>query len=111
MEQSKRRRRRHDAELKTTVLAECEVAGASVAQVAMAHEQNANLIHKWRRQSGKSVIAGGTPSFIPVTMTPSAGAVAADIRIELRRGALAVNVTWPLADAASCAAWMRELLR
>jgi transposase len=97
--------------LKTTVLAECEVPGASIAQVALTHELNANLIHKWRRQTGKRVIAGEAASFIPVTMTPCASAVAADIRIELRRGALAVNVTWPLVEAASCAAWMRELLR
>jgi transposase len=36
---------------------------------------------------------------------------AADIRIEMRRGATAVHVAWPLAAAADCAAWLRELLR
>jgi transposase len=34
-----------------------------------------------------------------------------DIRIELRRGATLIAVTWPTDAAAECAAWMRELLR
>ena len=34
-----------------------------------------------------------------------------DIQIELRRGATAVKITWPIAAAVDCAAWMRELLR
>ncbi|MGH8830281.1 MAG: hypothetical protein ACREXV_04215, partial [Polaromonas sp.] len=34
-----------------------------------------------------------------------------DIRIELRRGATTMAITWPSAAAGECAAWMRELLR
>ena len=37
-------RRRHDRELKQQVLAECAAPGKSVAQVAMAHGLNANLV-------------------------------------------------------------------
>jgi transposase len=115
MEHSKRgSRRRHDAELKTKVLAECGVAGASVAQVALAHGLNANLVHKWRRQVGGDVVRVATPeasTFIPVAMAPAVPPVAGDIRIELRRGAMAVKVTWPVAASAQCAGWMRELLR
>jgi transposase len=43
-------RRRHGAELKTQVLAECDGPAASVAAVAQSHGLNANLVHKWRRQ-------------------------------------------------------------
>ena len=43
-------RRRHGAELKAKVLAECEEPGASVAAVAQSHGLNANLVHKWRRE-------------------------------------------------------------
>jgi transposase len=114
MEHSKRGgRRRHDDELKAKVLSECGAPGASVAQVALAHGLNANLVHKWRRQAagaGLSVPAEMT-TFIPLTMTSAAPLVADDIRIELRRGALAVNVTWPLAASAQCAGWLRELLK
>jgi transposase len=53
----------------------------------------------------------GAEGFIPVTVAASAPSAAADIRIELRRGALAVNVSWPREAAAECAAWLRELLR
>jgi transposase len=115
VEDSKRGgRRRHDAELKTRVLAECDVLGASVAQVAMAHGLNANLVHKWRRQAGGHRLSVATPemtTFIPVKMTPAVTPVAGDVRIELRRGALAVNVSWPLAASAQCAGWLRELLK
>lgn len=114
MEHSKRgSRRRHDDELKANVLRECSVPGASVAQVALAHGLNANLVHKWRRQTGGakfSVTAPEMTTFIPVTMAPAV-AVVDDIRIELRRGALAVNVTWPSAASAQCAGWLRELLK
>jgi len=44
-------RRRHSAELKGKVLAACAEPGASVAAVALAHDLNANLVHKWRRCS------------------------------------------------------------
>ena len=47
MEDSKRvSRRRHAADLKRQVLAACAEPGASVAQVALAHGLNANLVHK-----------------------------------------------------------------
>ena len=115
MEHSKRGgRRRHDDELKVKVLSECGVPGASVAQVALAHGLNANLVHKWRRQAGGAEPIGTTPeltTFIPVAMTPAATPVADDIRIELRRGALVVKLTWPLAASGQCAGWLRELLK
>jgi transposase len=46
---------------------------------------------------------------VPVALPTQAASP--DIRIELRRGATAVTVTWPAVAAAECAAWMRELLR
>jgi transposase len=33
------------------------------------------------------------------------------IGVEFKRGALAVNVAWPMAASGECAAWLRELLR
>ena len=116
MQDSKRTPRRgHPVELKAQILRECAEPGASVAQVAMAHGLNANLVRKWRRQAerGRGLVApmreaGG---FIPLTLTPEPAPEHSDIRLELRRGPLLVNVTWPVASAAQCAAWMRELLK
>ena len=106
-----RTRRRHDSELKQLVLAECAVPGASVAMVAMAHGLNANLVHKWRR-------ALQTPERPAATFVPVAVAAAATlndppqhIELELHRGTVAVRVRWPMAGAAGCAAWLREILR
>ena len=42
-------RRRHSAQVKAQVLAECAEAGASVAKVAMSHALNANIVHGWRK--------------------------------------------------------------
>lgn len=116
MEDSKRTgRRRHSSDLKSKVVVACAENGASVAQVALAHGLNANLVHKWRRQAGGvDVVAAAVrqaDAFIPMTLAPNAARPAGDIRIELRRGASAVSVTWPLAAAAASAAWLRELLK
>ena len=114
MEQAKARcRRRHDGELKKIVLAECAEPGASVASVALRHGLNANLVHKWRRlahrgASGAAADAAAT-QFVPVALPQTVQRE--DIRIELRRGPIVVTATWPLAAAAECAGWMRELLR
>ena len=34
-----------------------------------------------------------------------------DIRVEVRRNSSTITVNWPLEDAPSCAAWLREWLR
>ena len=107
-------RRRHDDELKAMVLAECSAAGSSVARVAMSHGLNANLVHKWRRDSARSSAPAAAPSspagFVAVALPP-AGEASRDIRIDLRRGQTFITVSWPLSTAADCGAWLRELLR
>jgi len=113
-------RRRHGADLKARVLSECERPGASVAAIAMAHGLNANLVHKWRckiRSASQSTDAAELAPFIalPLTAAPTPPERAAspppEIRIELRRAALTVNITWPVDAADKCAALLRELLR
>jgi transposase len=95
-----------------------------VAQVALAHGVNANLVHGWRRlererrQAATDAVnaasAAAAPMieampFVPVTVSPSTSE--ATIDIELRRGPLTMKATWPLSAAAQCAAWAREILR
>jgi transposase len=83
--------------------------------VAQAHGLNANLIHKWRRQAtcrhGAVATLRETAGFIPLALPASPAPAGGDIRIEIRRGPVAVNLIWPAASAAQCAAWMRELLK
>lgn len=113
MEDTKRAaRRRHDGELKALVLEQCRQAGASVARIALSHGLNANLVHKWRREArGVEAPAAGRAEFIPVQLTTSAPSPRSEVRIELRRGGIAVNVDWPMSAMPECAAWLREILR
>ena len=127
-------RRRHSAQFKAEVLAACVQPGASLAGVALAFGLNANLVRQWRRGRGTKRAgdllaafpvghddSGSSQQFIALSLPPpamtagqrptSAAAPAGDIRMELRRGALQVAVTWPLAGGSECAALLRELLR
>ncbi|MDU7588324.1 MAG: hypothetical protein E7K47_13195, partial [Acidovorax sp.] len=47
---------------------------------------------------------------LPATET-SSPPVSRAIRVDVRRSASVVTVNWPLEDAASCAAWLRDWLR
>jgi transposase len=109
----KRVRRNHSVALKAQVLAECQVRGASVAKVAMAHGINANVVHAWRRLGREQLTRVVTPSFMPLAIEDPAMAASTErhIDIELRRGALSLRMAWPLSAAAELSAWMRELLR
>ena len=112
-ENSRKRRQRYDAELKAKIVAECDQPGASVAKIAMAHGINANIVHGWRklaREAGARVAPAG---FVPVTVVPAAPHSVDErcINIELRRGAIAIKLTWPMSAAMDLSALMRELLR
>ena len=124
--EGRRRRRKHSNEFKAKVVAACNQAGASIAAVSMAHGVNANLARRWmldaeqlagglvagKREATTTSIASPpklTPSFVPLQIVSDTAAP--EIRIELRRGATTVSVTWPSLAAVECAAWLRELLR
>jgi transposase len=122
-------RRRHSAQFKREVLAACNELGASVAGVALAFGLNANLVRQWRRGRGfkpaggaamaaTSVTREAQQQFIALSMPQAVAASAApanvgagDIRIEVRRGALQVSVSWTQAVTTDCAIWLRELLK
>ena len=115
----RRRRRKHSSEFKAQVVALCSQPGVSSAAVAMANGVNANLARRWvlgaeRHVPGQLATTGdkdvAPASFVPLQLPPAQPA-AEDIRIELRRGATLIKVSWPSGAAAECAAWMRELLR
>ena len=115
MTSDKKTRRRYSSEQKAQVLADCGEPGASVAQVAMAHGINANVVHRWRQLSQGATPIGlaKTSEFIALPLPAPAlpAAVAAEVRVALRRGPVSINVTWPVSAAAELAVWTRELLR
>ena len=107
-------RRRYGEEIKTRVMAECNVPGASVAKVAMSHGINANIVHRWRQlaRQARPALPRRSAEFVPVSIEAApAQAPGHDIQIQLRRGTTTMTITWPMAAAADFAVWMRELLR
>ena len=70
-----------------------------------------------KRADNVEVAAGGfvalaLPQPLPVEVPkPATALVAPEIRIELRRGATAVAIHWPIAAGADCAAWLSAWLR
>ena len=54
-------------------------------------------------------VTDATRPFVPVQLEMPRTAPA-DIRLELRRGAATVIVTWPAQEAAACGSWLREWL-
>jgi transposase-like protein len=117
------KRRFHSPQLKAQVTQECRRSGASVAGVALAHGINANIVHRWLRESARQALAGPAPAFVAVTLNEPAPvapvtapacpppAPEPDIRVEVRRANASIVVKWPLAGGAACAAWLNEWLR
>ena len=114
----RRRRRAHSVEFKAQVVAACISPGVSIAATAMAHGVNSNLARRWvleAERRGGAALATTASSAVPTgfvaVQLPPAETEPATIRIQLRRGPIAITVSWPCAAALGCAAWMRELLR
>lgn len=116
----RRRRRKHSAEFKAQVVAACRIPGVSIAAVALEHRLNANLLRRWvvteeRARAGESrampARAVANAAFVPVEVQTAVTATTQEIVIELRRGATAIKVTWPLTAATACATWLGQWLR
>ena len=115
------KRRYYSPELKSQVVAECHITGASVAGVALAQGINANIVHRWLREQTAQRMPARSNEFVAVALPPpveprpapafTSASPPRDIRVEVRRNAGIVTVNWPLEDAASCAAWLHDWLR
>lgn len=93
-----------------------------MAAVALANGLNANMLRKWVAESESSPpspapiddqpFSKPSPAFVPLALAaPATPAGGGDIRVEVRRGAVTVSISWPVASADACAAWLRDLLR
>ena len=106
-------RRSYSKSFKAQVIQECAQPGASIANVALSHSLNANLVHKWiRLQSQNSLVL--QPAFIPVTVPSSASRpdiTPAMICLEIPHPRGTVKVNWPSENAAACETFLRDLLR
>ena len=121
METKRVARRKHSAEFRAEVVLACRQPDASVAAIALRKGLNANVVYRWLREEGLNLRAttnlgalstGLGGEFLPVQL-PQSGAThtSNDIRMELRRGASSVTLSWPVQCASDCGAWLREWLR
>jgi transposase len=124
----RRTKRTYSADTKAELLAACSAPGASIAAVASAHGMNANVLHRWLKESTRSKqpigrgactdstavdIAGqNVPSFIsvPLLMKPAVP-VEREIKVEVRKGGMVMTVTWPMSAAGEFAGWSASVLK
>ncbi|MEE4890854.1 transposase [Pseudomonas alliivorans] len=106
-------RRSYSKTFKAQIIAECAQPDTSIANVALTHNLNANLVHKWIRVHAQKNMALQT-AFIPVKALSSAAApqvLPSTIRIEVPHSKGVVVMSWPAEHAAACSAFLRDLLR
>jgi transposase len=105
------------------VLAQCEEPGMSVAKVAMSHGINDNVVHRWRQlvrqqRTGLPTTVAAPRSaepaaaFVPLALpAPATPDVKAEVRLDIRRGAVTVGIAWPEQALGDLAGFVRELLK
>jgi transposase len=97
-------RRRYSAEFKAKVVQTCDEPGQSVAGVARRYSLNANLLHKWRKQT----TTNSTEDFIRLPVPVRAAKEPAQtIRIDLPGG---IVVYWPTHEMPDSVAWLKALI-
>jgi transposase len=120
IEMGRRRRRRHSARFKADAVGACQQPGVSVATVALSRGVNANLLHRWITEAGRSkapiaiqptVALEETTGFLPIALPSGEVTTGGMIWIEVRSKGRNVSIKWPAAAAHDCAMLLRELLK
>lgn len=125
----RRTHRTYTREFKAELVAACQVPGTSIAALAGAHAMNANVLHRWLQEHARSGCHGShmgegsahrssvakathLPAFIPLQLPashPEPGAK--DIKVDIRKGALTMSITWPVSASADFASWATSILK
>ena len=123
-----RTHRTYTAQFKAELVAACGQPGVSIAGLAGQHAMNANVLHRWLKEhhrSGRHQLAAHSPAaaaapetasplaaFIPLELPAAAPQPEArEIKVELRKGALSMALTWPVSAAAEFARWTGAMLK
>jgi transposase len=123
---TRRTHRTYTRQFKAELVAASQQPGASIAAIARGHGMNANVLHRWLKEherngchplvaassSGAVALTAPAPDFIALKLPTAMQAPAAcDIKVELRKGAVSMIVTWPISAAADLAQWTRAILK
>ena len=117
--------RTYTRQFKAELVAASQQPGASIAAIALQHGMNANVLHRWLKEHehdgrhrlggqdplGVCVPTSPVPAFIPLKLpTTRHEPAACDIKLELRKGAVSMTLTWPARAAGDLAHWTRAVL-
>lgn len=106
-----KKRRVYSQTFKAQVVEACNQPGASLANIALNHGLNANLVHKWRRTAAMASPGAETiPDFVPLALPTTRSDCEPMLRIELPGVPGNVVVHWPLSEAERCLPWLKTLL-
>ncbi|UUZ78248.1 transposase [Polaromonas sp. P1(28)-13] len=123
---TRRTHRTYSPEFKAELLAACQTAGVSIAALAGQHGMNANVLHRWlkeHRTKTHSEVDSSGPSpanaaqiaaFIPLQLsapTPTTTVQDSELKVELRKGALSMVITWPTTAVDRFVRWSAEILK
>lgn len=109
-------RRRYAKAFKADIVAQCQMAGASVARIARSHDLNANMVHRWIRElTGQMPIVPDNPSTTPAFValplpTAASAASGAPIEIKMPHASGTIVVHCPAEQASACAFLLKEWL-
>lgn len=103
------------SDFKAKTVAACLQDDASIAQVALQHGLNPNLVQTWIRKAKRQNQLPAVPNFVPLPMPPVAAdrptpPATAEIHIEMPTARGTFSMHWPVAEAAQCAQWLKGLL-
>jgi transposase-like protein len=125
---ARRTHRTYTREFKAELVAACQEPGTSIAALAGAHAMNANVLHRWLKEHARSgchsrlgsgnanrsnmALQSQVPAFIPVQLpAPGLEPAAQAIKVDIRKGALTMTITWPAAASADFASWAASILK
>ena len=119
---ARRTHRTYTPEFKAELTSACQQPGVSIAALAGQHGMNANVLHRWLKERQPSACqplvtqpmpaTREVPAFVPVPLSaPMPEHRDHEIRVELRKGALTMVVSWPLRAAADLASWTAAVLK
>jgi transposase len=125
----RRTHRTYTPAFKAELVAACQQPGTSIAALASGHGMNANVLHRWLKEHGRtgchrtiesqqSIDHGpspAAPAFVSLHLPNAVSEpVATQLQIQVRKGALSMTVTWPVhaaADFAHFAQWAATILK
>lgn len=124
-QRSTRPRRTFTTEFKQHLVELCQQPDTSVAKVAMQHQINANLLHKWISQSKSPAleqVSHQQTDFLSIMMNPSSrieepepslaiNHSVAHIRIPLRHSDQMIEIDWPVQSAMELLPLIQSLIK